>query len=384
LLSALLKDLAMNRVIVFTRTKHGANKVAEHLSRTGEVAEAIHLDRLRSLRESSRPEPPAGRLPPVPQYLRFERPPVSEPIDPLTLEDGSRIGGSAKYYDYGVVSIELELPFEAEWDALVLQSSRLIGSTELENRASEWLRGALTRARPALLKPYDSWLAEDYQIAYLQDVTEHNGQKLSAGELLSSHAVQIAQLVRGESVALSDVERAEVLQSSISYSQNDLLVVGWTGAVVYGSGEVAAATIQLLEYANTQLLEFRYYDGLLTNVLNSVYRALDHKGGRFGNWRLSGECTRVNTIRLDVMELTEKVDNAIKFLSDMFYARLYNLIAAKVGVPDYRRLVEQKLRTAGELYHFMVDQFNQARSFILEAAIVIILLIEFAFLFRGK
>ncbi len=35
LLSALLKDEAMNRVIVFTRTKHGANRVAEHLSKTG-------------------------------------------------------------------------------------------------------------------------------------------------------------------------------------------------------------------------------------------------------------------------------------------------------------------------------------------------------------
>lgn len=349
-----------------------------------EVAEAIHLDRLRSLRESSRPEPPAGRVPPVPQYLRFERPPVSEPIDALVLEDGSRIAGSAKYYDYGVVSIELELPFESEWDRLVTQSSLLIGNSELESRASAWLRAALGRARPALTKPYDSWLSEDYQITYLQDVAGPDHQKLSAAELLSAHASEIAQLVRGESVALSDVERAEVLQSSLSYSQNDLLVVGWTGAVVYGSGEVAAATIQLLEYANTQLLEFRYYDGLLTSVLSGVYRFLERKGGRFGDWRLSGESTRVNTIRLDVMELTEKVDNAIKFLSDMFYARLYNLIAAKVGVPDYRRLVEQKLRTAGELYRFMVDQFNQARSFVLELAIVIILVIEIVFLFRGK
>jgi len=349
-----------------------------------EVAEAIHLDRLRSLRESSRPEPPAGRHPPVPQYLRFERPPVSEPIDPLTLDAGNRIKGSAKYYDYGVVSIELELPFESDWDAVVLQSSRLMASTDLENRAAEWLRAALTRARPALLKPYDSWLTEDYQIVYLQEISGHNKQKLSASDLLSTHAREIAQLVRGESVLLSDVERNEVLQSSISYSQTDLLIVGWTGAVVYGSGEVAAATIQLLEYANTQLLELRYYDRLLTNVLSSVYRFLEHKGGFLGSWRLSRQSTRINTIRLDVMELTEKVDNAIKFLSDMFYARLYNLIATKVGVPDYRRLVEQKLRTAGELYRFMVDQFNQTRSFVLEVAIVVILIIEFVFLFRGK
>jgi len=349
-----------------------------------EVAEAIDLDRLRSVRESSRAEPAPNRTSFVPQYLRFERPPLAEPIEPLQLESRSPIGGSAKYYDYGVASIELELPFETEWEDLVLQSSRLIGNTELENRAAEWLRAALESVRPALLKPYESWLREDYQVVWLHEAIEPDGRKLPVANLLSSHAQNVAQLVRGESILLSDAERQEVLQSSISYSPADLLVVGWTGALVYGRGEVATATIQLLEYANTQLLEFRYYDSLLTNVLNSVYRFLERKGGRFGYWRLSGESIRVNTIRLDVMELTEKVDNAIKFVSDMFYARLYGLIAAKVGVPDYRRLVDQKLRTAGELYRFMVDQFNQSRSFVLELAVVVILMIEIVFLFRGK
>ena len=51
LLSELLKDLAMNRVIVFTRTKHGANSVAEHLSRTGVVAEAIHGNKSQNARQ---------------------------------------------------------------------------------------------------------------------------------------------------------------------------------------------------------------------------------------------------------------------------------------------------------------------------------------------
>ena len=51
LLSELLKDLAMNRVIVFTRTKHGANRVAEHLSRTGVVADAIHGNKSQNARQ---------------------------------------------------------------------------------------------------------------------------------------------------------------------------------------------------------------------------------------------------------------------------------------------------------------------------------------------
>jgi hypothetical protein len=174
------------------------------------------------------------------------------------------------------------------------------------------------------------------------------------------------------------------LQSSISYSQNDLLVVGWSGALVYGNTEVSTTTVQLLEYANTQLLEFRYYDSFLTRLLEDVYSSLERRSGLIAAWRLSREAARVNTIRLDVMELTERVDNAIKFLSDMFYARLYGLVAGKVGVPDYRRLVDQKLRTAGELYRFMVEQFNQTRSFVLELSVVLILILELFFLFRGK
>jgi len=87
---------------------------------------------------------------------------------------------------------------------------------------------------------------------------------------------------------------------------------------------------------------------------------------------------------LDVIELTERMDNSIKFLSDMYFARLYRLAAAKVGVPDYRMLVDQKLRTAGQLYEFMVHEFHQARAFVLETAVLLILIIELVLLFHGK
>jgi hypothetical protein len=89
-------------------------------------------------------------------------------------------------------------------------------------------------------------------------------------------------------------------------------------------------------------------------------------------------------VLLDVMELTERVDNAIKFLSDMFSARLYRLAAAKVGVPDYKDLVNEKLRTAQDLYRFMVDQFHQGRAFALELMVVIILIIDLIWLFHGN
>src|SRR5438105_9783967 len=104
----------------------------------------------------------------------------------------------------------------------------------------------------------------------------------------------------------------------------------------------------------------------------------------FARWRMAREASRLHTVLLDVNELTERADNAIKFLSDMFSARLYKLSASRVGVPDYKDLVQEKLKTAEDLYRFMVEQFNQSRAFVLELMVVVILIIELIYFFRGK
>lgn len=349
-----------------------------------DVADAIRLTELRSLLGVS----PAQRIPsfkrPAPDYVRFERPPVVEATPPIELETGECLEGMIEYYDYGVVSVGLELQFEEEWDSLVEKSSRWIAAPGLEGQASEMARRALKRAAPALVNAYSTWLSEDYSIIQLKEISDSDGGPVTAAELLARHGSRIAQLVRGESAPLAEAERHEILQSSISYYPTDLLVVGWTAALIYDTAEGAAPTVQLLEYANSQLLEFRHYDGVLTRVLDDVYRFMERGSGVLTRWKLAREASRLNAIRLDVMELAERADNSIKFLSDMFYARLYRLAAAKVGVPDYRNLVDQKLRTAGELYQFMVNQFHQARGFILELAVVIILVIDLVFLLWGK
>ena len=89
-------------------------------------------------------------------------------------------------------------------------------------------------------------------------------------------------------------------------------------------------------------------------------------------------------MRLESTELAERTDNAIKFLSDMFYARVYQLASSKVGVNDYRRIVDDKQRIARQLYDSMVSEFRDGRTFALELMVVIILVIELIFLFRGK
>ena len=51
LLAHLLDDRGMRRALVFTRTKHGANRVAEHLAKHGVGADAIHGNKSQNARE---------------------------------------------------------------------------------------------------------------------------------------------------------------------------------------------------------------------------------------------------------------------------------------------------------------------------------------------
>jgi hypothetical protein len=195
----------------------------------------------------------------------------------------------------------------------------------------------------------------------------------------------MVQLIRGETVPMAPKSIEEEVQSSLSYYPSDLVLVGSHGAVVYDGPEDAAAVTQILEYAKMQLLEFRYYDRFMTRVLADFYTALERKrNALFSRWTLPRESQRFNTIRLDVMELTERIDNAIKFVSDIYYARVYRLAARRMGVQDYRKLVDQKLDTFGELYDSMVDRFNETRSFVLEALITILAVLDVIFLFRGR
>jgi len=62
LLTEILQDQAMARVLVFSRTKHGANRIAEHLSKARIEAEAIHGNKSQGARERALAGFKSGRV----------------------------------------------------------------------------------------------------------------------------------------------------------------------------------------------------------------------------------------------------------------------------------------------------------------------------------
>ena len=343
-----------------------------------DVAEEITLTSLAPLIGGT-PLSPTFKHP-APEYVRFERPPVIERVPPLMLPTGERFEATLQYYDYGVVSLLLRFAFSGHWDELRQRAGSWISSSTFDDLCRHTMREQLKKVAAALVKPYPYWLSEDYCVIHLHSVAG----TASAAALLQEHGAEISEIVRGEALPLSDAERKEVLHGYMSYYPNDLIVAGWNAAFLFDTPSGAEPTIRLLEYANSQLLQFRHYDELLTRELERVYDFMESRKGLFYGWRMRSAASRLRTILLDVTELTERTNNALKFVGDMFFARVYRLCAVKIGVTDYQALVQEKLRTADELYDFMIEQFHQARGFLLEFTVVVILMIELFFLFSGK
>ena len=348
-----------------------------------DVAEAIDIAKVRELlgeRVAAGPQSFPRR---TPEYVRFAHPPVIERREPLVLKSGERVTSWVKYHAFAVVAVEIEVPFSCSWHELEEQASRWMDVGDVEPLAHEIVAARLMEIGPAVLRQNQSWLNESYLIVNLQEAGESGGERATASELLTNRGKEIVQLIRGEAAPLASKTIEETLQASLSYYSTDLVLVASAAALVYDRSEDADATMLVLEFARMQLLEFRYYDDLMSNLLSDIYTMLDRKRNYLlSRWTLPRDAQRINAIRLDVMDLTERIDNAIKFLSDAYYARVYRLAAGRMGVNEYRDLVDEKLKTAGELYEFMVDQFNETRSFVLELIVMILVFLDVILLFK--
>jgi len=314
----------------------------------------------------------------TPEYVRFERPPIIEPVGSAVLPSGEQFSGTIRFYDFGVISVLLRTPFTGTWQEVQQLGSRLIGSNEVDRLVLTLVQDKVGALRSALRKPYERWLSEDYYVFQLL------ASEMSANELLQQSGPQIARIVNGETGVLSKPEQRETLSQALSYYATDLLVAGWNAAFIYDTEAGAETSVRLLEYANSQLLEFRHYDEVLNRELQFAYRFLERKRGALSAWRMRAAAARLRTLSLEVVQLAERTTNALKFVGDMFSARLYKMSAAEIGVNEYHALVHEKLRAADELYSFMIEQFHQARGFLLEIVVVIILMIELYFAFRGR
>src|SRR5207302_7492334 len=108
---------------------------------------------------------------------------------------------------------------------------------------------------PAIKDPHLWEKNESYTVLLAKDVEG----AATAAEVLADPALSRLLLGEVKEKNLSKAERDDVLERAYSYGERDLAIIDWNAAFLWepsGSSDIA----DLLEVANAQLLELRYYD----------------------------------------------------------------------------------------------------------------------------
>jgi hypothetical protein len=340
-----------------------------------DVAEQIDV---AGLRAAIGGDAAAARLTPksgAPPYLQYSTPPVVVDGEALGLADIDGFRPRVKFFDYGVLSLALTRPFAGDWTELIALSQKYIENEQLEQQVDEICRSIARRFVSTMTAGRSSSLSEDYIVFSVNEFET----AISTDDLLTRRSEEIALLVRGERQPLSRQERDEVLKNRLSYLVNDLVIPTWNAAFVYDTYAGAQAALEIIEFANSQLLEYRYYDDLLDNELGQIYaqlqrprRWLDSMHGR----DYIRTTRQLHALFIDVTEITDRTENALKMVGDIYSARLFHLVAARLGLGPWKANVEDKLETLDDIHHFAVEQVGISRGHLLELTIILILIFE--------
>lgn len=346
-----------------------------------DVAQAIDLGALRDLLGPSASPARAPERAAGPAGVRYFLPPVVTDGAALGLGDLDGFSVRVKCYDYGVISLMLSRPFNGAWQDFARLGHDLIESEQLERQAADGCQRILERLASALVGVRTSFLTEDY----LALVVHRLSRPCTSDRLIADHGAEIAQLLRGEQQTLSQQERDEVLRHRLSYLQDDLVVLAYNAALIFDTESAAEAALEILEFVNAQLLEYRYYDELLETELARIYAALQQPRwhDRLFGRRSAHAARRLHALFIDVNELTDRVENAVKLVGDVYSVRLVGLAGARLGLDAWKRNVQDKLQTLDAIYRFSVEHTGMSQGNLLELVIVLILVLELGLLLSG-
>lgn len=313
------------------------------------------------------------------------------PVRPLEVDIGAceleipRIGRklgaacTAHVFDFGAISFLYDIPIEpgSTLEELTPLCDALYDAPELDAKGLRHREELVKRIGDAIEKPHDWREAESYTILFVEELSGTSLAELARSE-------RVAKLLLGETSdkPLSAATRDDVLKHSFSYLVDDLVIVDWNSAlVVEPSGSRIVPFV--LELATSQLLEFRYYDGILEKELTRVYDHVEKARPRVLRSPYGALMRTVVRRFMELTEFTERVDNSIKSVGDFYLARVYHSAIGRFRVPEWRESVESKLRLIGRAYELLKGEVEVSRAQLLETIVVLLIAIEVVAALRG-
>jgi hypothetical protein len=179
----------------------------------------------------------------------------------------------------------------------------------------------------------------------------------------------LAGLVRLDGQPLSSAEIAESLRLCLSYRPDDLFVADWAAAVLIDRD--CDETLQVIEFANLQLLEFREIDNRLDDRLATAYGFIHSLArSRLPFWRFHTRQVRaLGELKVEANSVFERTGNALKLVGDQYLARAYRLLASRFHLDAWEQSIKRSLDVLESVYRAVSNQAATYRLEFLEAII---------------
>lgn len=337
-----------------------------------DVAYGIDIDKARALcADMASAAPPPGPL-------RFGAPPLRLRLSHVEIQVGERwIAGevAVHLYDFGTITLAISFAIQdTAWQVFVDTARQIEQALAFDQADAPWLallEEIKSRIAPSLERANDAVIQEDYQLIEIERFSEPLTQPLHL-------AVDLTPLLAADARPLSVETRETLLRHRFGYLADDCVIVTRDRAVLYQPGGDAGVDA-VLEAANAQLLELRYYGALLDDELPRMYDLVDRTrtvSAFLAPAQLAKLARRLYTVVAEVTELTEKVDSVLEATGHAYLADVYTTTLDLFGVPALGAAVDRKLAIVRDTYAALYDEAAVSRAGVLEITIVVLIAVE--------
>jgi hypothetical protein len=276
-------------------------------------------------------------------------------------------------FDFAGVSVAVQIPLRAPANCLHDLANWLANPSQVVQAVRLAVEPLYRQLLPTIQKPeWKDDLSEEY---FIFQLTAEGGSP--ASDLLHGvHAGWLAGLLRLETGSLSSEEITEALRLHLSYSPDDLLIPDWASAVLFDHD--CDETLQTIEFANLQLLEFRHLDNRLDESLAEAYRMIHPLvESKLPFWHNYARPLRaLGELKVEANSLFERTGNVLKLVGDQYLARVYRLLANRFHLEDWEQNIQRKLEIAEGVYRVVSDQAAIYRTELLEVIVIVLIALE--------
>ena len=332
-----------------------------------ETARQLVPAELHTLRRKSRTPPSIGYRPPP---LRIPLAPLTVPLPIL---GPAAAQADVTVFDFGAVSTAVHVPFQADVKSLPAAASGLADCTAILGDIRRGTEPLFEKLCPSIENPFWSDLSEEY---FVFQILPHTLPPVQT--LLEQECEWLAALVRLEAERLSATEITEALRMRLSYGQQDLFLADWAAALIIDDD--CEEVLDVIAFANLQLLELRHIDSRIDKRLEETYSLIHQLArGSLPFWRTHTRPLRaLGELKVEANVMLERSSNTLKLVGEPYLSRAYQLLGTRFHLDEWGQNIRRSISVLEGIYQVVIDQASAFRMEILEIIIMLLIVVELA------